>query len=369
MAGYTISGVRFAGCALVLGENRHVIDDEPEFWNRDPEQLHKLKTMIGMDVRYVANDSTTTCDMCDQAAASLFGALDIAPADIGAVISVTQTPDHAMPGNAHVLHHRLGFSHDVPALDVTMGCSGFVYGLWLAAMAASCGGKKVLLVAGDTLSKKAGKQDRTTMPLFGDAGAAAVISPDPANAGMRFVLHADGSHCKDMYIPAGGAREPSTEATRAAVVFDDDGSSRSAEDVFMDGFAVFRFTMTEQPKLLREILAYSGKSADDMDYFILHQANRYIVETIVKKAGIPPEKSPADIFSRFGNQNSASIPGVLCGALAEALRGVKAQAVLQGYGTGLSWGACQLVLDNVVCLPPVRYGRTESEPVHAGDGP
>lgn len=361
MAKYMIPGVRLEGCALVLGENRRVIDDEPEFWNHDPEQLRKLKTLIGMDARYVAEAATTTCDMCIQAAISLFGALGIAPSDIGAVISVTQTPDHAMPGNAHVLHGRLGLPHDVPALDVAMGCSGFVYGLWLAAMAASCGGKKVLLAAGDTLSKKVGKHDRTTLPLFGDAGAAAVVSPDPSSAPMRFVLHADGTHFTDMYIPAGGAREPSTESTRTATAFGGEGGSRSAEDIFMDGFAIFRFTMTEQPKLLCEILAYSEKDVSDIDYFVLHQANRYIVETIAKKAGIPPEKAPAGIFSRFGNQNSASIPGVLCGSLADALRRVKAEAILQGYGAGLSWGACQLELDTLRCLPPVRYAQTEPE--------
>lgn len=355
MAEYTIPGARLDGCSVVLGENRRVIDDEPEYWGHDREQLRKLRDMIGMDARYAADEGTTTCDLCEQAAHSLLKALGLVPEDVGAVVSVTQTPDYAMPGNAHLLHGRLGLSHDAPAFDVAMGCSGFVYALWLAAMAASSGNRKVLLAAGDTLSKKAGKNDRTTAPLFGDAGAAAVISPAPKGPAMRFILHADGSRYADMYIPAGGAREPSTDDTRQETDLED-GGSRSLENVFMDGFAIFRFTMTEQPRLLREILAYSGKTVADIDYFILHQANRYIVETISKKAGIPPEKAPADIFSRYGNQNAASIPGVLCGSLAEKLRGKRARVVMQGYGAGLSWGACQLELDDALCLPPVRYG-------------
>ena len=358
MAEFTVYAARLEGCSVVLGENRHVIDDEPQYYGNDTALLKRLKNMIGMGVRYTAGENTTTSDLCASAATRLMQALHFSPDDVGAVVSVTQTPDYPMPGNAHVLHGRLGLSADAPALDVSMGCSGFVYGLWLAAMIASAGKKSVLLLAGDTLSKKAGQKDKTTAPLFGDAGSASLIAPAGEEAAMHFVLHADGSQCKSMYIPAGGAREPSSPETRRDVPLED-GGSRSAEDVFMDGFGIFRFTMTEQPRLLREILAYSGKALDDIDVFVLHQANRYIVETITQKAGIPPEKAPTDIFSRFGNQNAASIPGVLCGSLAERLRDSALEAVLQGYGAGLSWGACQLSLQNCLCLPPVSWTRDE----------
>ena len=353
---YTIQGARLEGCSVVLGENKHVIDDEPQYYGNDPSLLQRLKNIIGMNVRYTAGSDTTTADLCTLAARQLMDALPYSLQELGAVISVTQTPDYQMPGNAHVLHGNLGMGADVAALDIGMGCSGFVYGLWLASLIVSSGNRPVLLVTGDTLSKKAGHRDKTTAPLFGDAGSASLIAPSETAGAMHFVLHADGSRFKSMYVPAGGSREPVSPETGRDIPLED-GGFRSAENVYMDGFGIFRFTMTEQPRLLREVLEYSGKSLDGIDVFVLHQANRYIVETITKKAGISKEKAPADVFSRFGNQNAASIPGVLCGSLAERLRNHTLEAVLQGYGTGLSWGACQLRLENCLCLPPAPYVR------------
>ncbi len=360
MSTYTIPNATLDGCSIVLGENRRTIDDEPEHYNHDQAQLHRLKNIIGMDTRYIVANGTTTCDLCTQAAQTLMQALHLAPDSIGTIIFVTQTPDYLIPGNAHLLHARLGFGVDTSALDVTMGCSGFIYGLWLAAMTASFSQKKVLLLAGDTLSTKAHPQDSITAPLFGDAGSATVISHTPQSTPMHFVMYTEGASFKNGYIPAGGARMPSTPETRIASP-DAKGNLRSAENLHLDGFGIFSFTMTKQPQLLKAILRYSDKNITDIDYFLLHQANRHIVETIAKKSGIPAEKVPADIFSRFGNQNAASIPGTLCGSLADTVQGRSLQVVMQGYGVGLSWGACQLELKNALCLPPVCH--TASLPI------
>ena len=355
MAHCTLKNVSLKGCSIVVGENELLIDNEPEYYNNDPAQLQRLKDMIGFGSRFTANPTTTTCDLCEQAATSLLRALNLTSASIGAIVSVTQTPDYKMPGNAHVLHARLGLVKDAPAIDVELGCSGFIYGLWLASMMVTTGIKRVLVVAGDTLSRAANKQDKTTAPLFGDAGSAAIVEFDANAQDMHFILQSDGTQLNTMYVPAGGSRTPSSLQTQQPVVVEE-GSARSQDDIFMDGFGIFRFTMAEQPLLLQSILEYSQKSIDDIDFFLLHQANRYIVETITKKSGIPADKVPSDIFTRYGNQNSASIPGALCGALAQKIHGKKLQAVLQGFGIGLSWGACQLQLNNVVCLPPVIYG-------------
>ncbi len=355
MADFILRGAALRACSLVLGEDERRIDDEPEYYNHDPEQLRRMKDIFGFGARRQARPETTAGDMCALAARMVLEECGLRPAEIRAVISVTQTPDYPMPGNAHVLHAALGLGKDAAALDVPLGCSGFVHGLWLAAMTASAGGGPVLLTAGDTLGRLVHKKDRPTAPLFGDAGSAALIEPDPSASEMRFILRADGSRLRTLCIPAGGSRTPSGPETRAEI---DRGGGvvRSDENFFMDGFGVFTFTMTEQPDLLRDILAFSGLGVEDVDYFILHQANKYIVDTITRKAGIPADKAPSDRFGRYGNQNSASIPGVLCGSLAEALKGRKVRAVMQGYGIGLSWGACALELDAVRCLEPAIYG-------------
>lgn len=350
MANVTINNAAITGCSVVMGERVLRIDDQPEHYDNDPVFLQRLKKSIGIYERHVAASGTTTSDLCRDAAQRLLAAMDVPASSVEAIISVTQTPDYSMPGNAHVLHHSLGLSRAALALDVGLACSGYVYGLWLAAMTAASGLRRVLLVAGDTMSKAANSKDRTTAPLFGDAGSATLIERVESASPMYFALRADGSGLKNMYVPAGAYRTPSTDATREETR-DEKGCVRSQEDFFMDGFGTFEFTMTEQPVLLRDILAFSQKNIDAVDFFIFHQANRYIVQTITKKAGIPPEKAPADVFTRFGNQSSASIPAVLCD-LSETLQGKKTSVVLQGFGQGLSWGACQTELDGVLCLPP-----------------
>ncbi len=356
MANFNLKNIRIAGCSLVLGEDEHLIESEPWHYNNDAALLKRLKEMIGLGTRYQARDTTTTSDLCYQAAHSLCLSMGIPLESVEAIISVTQTPDFTMPGNAHVLHAKLNLPKTTLALDVQMGCSGFVYGLWLSSMIISSGAKRVLLVAGDTLSKLAHPKDRTTAPLFGDAGSATLVEYSKDAPDIYFMLHSDGSLLENMYVQGGASRCPSSSKTRQEKVFED-GNVRSMENIFMDGFGIFSFTMTEQPILLRGILDLAGKNKEDVDFFVLHQANKYIVETITNKSGIEPAKVPSDIFTRFGNLNSASIPGVLCGSLADKLKNKKNQAVLQGFGTGLSWGACQLELHNVHCLEPVCYGR------------
>jgi 3-oxoacyl-[acyl-carrier-protein] synthase-3 len=142
---------------------------------------------------------------------------------------------------------------------------------------------------------------------------------------------------------------------------DEKGNVRRLEDFCMKGFEVFNFTLTEQPRLLREILEVSGCAAEEVDYFVFHQANRYIIETIAKKSGIPLEKAPRRTFSEFGNQSSASIPFTISNELSETIGGKGARVVLQGYGIGLSWGACLLDLGQVRVLKPRVYGAGEPD--------
>ncbi len=354
MAKSILNNAKIKGVSIVVGENKRQIDDEPLYYNNDKIQLERLKKTIGFDYRYWSDPETTTCDLCEKACISLFKKLSISIDSIDAIISVTQTPDYYMPGNAHVLHKKLNLNKTTIAIDIEMGCSGYVYGLWLSFMMLNSGLKRILLVAGDTLSKSANIKDRTEAPLFGDAGSATIIDFDEKAKESFFILKSDGEGVEKMYQPAGAYRNPSTEETRQEKP-DKDGNIRSDENIYMNGFDIFNFTLTEQPKILDEILEFSNKKKEEIDYFLMHQANVYIVETIIKKAKINLEKAPSKLFAQFGNQNSASIPGVICGALSESFKQIKKQVVLQGFGIGLSWGACQMEFDNVVCLKPEVY--------------
>lgn len=345
------------GVAVTLGETEHAFENEPVYYNHNEVLCRRLQKTIGFGRRRQARPETTTCDLCTDAAGRLFRALDISPESIDAVISVTQTPDYRLPGNAHVLHERLGLPKTAAAVDVEMGCSGFIYGLWLSYMMVSSGMGRVLLLTGDTLSKLIHPKDRTEAPLFGDAGAATLIERSETPSPSAFLLKSNGKGVPFLLQPAGGHRCPSSEETRREKE-DRDGSIRTDENIYMNGLEIFNFTLTEQPQMLSELFEKTGKTPDGTDYFVFHQANSYIVQNLAKSAGLPMEKVPV-VFPEYGNQNSASIPGTLCGALSGKLEGRK-RLLFQGFGIGLSWGACLLETESVTVLEPCVYAKEEN---------
>ncbi len=350
MAKFILKGATISGMSITLGENKRNIDDEPLYYNNDTSFLKRLKRTVGFGTRYEANKNTTTCDLCYDAAKRLMNEMNISSVD--AVIFVTQTPDYHMPGNAHIIHQKLNLKKTTFALDIELGCSGFIYGLLISYMFACNSLDRILLLTGDTFSKVANKKDRTEYPLFCDAGSATLIEKDASGSASYFILQSDGTGVSKMFQPAGAYKHPSNDETRKEKE-DEHGNIRSDENIYMNGFDIFNFTLTEQPALLNEILNYSNKSISDIDYFVFHQANKYIVETLAKSAEIPANKFPV-IFPDYGNQNSASIPGTICATLSNLLEGRK-QLLLQGFGIGLSWGGCQLELNSPTILKPVIY--------------
>ena len=350
-----IHNMKIAGISVVVGENKKEFALEPDYYNNDEKQLKRLKRMIGFDTRYWTNPETTTADLCQSAAEKIINKLSLNIEDIDAIISVTQTPDYYMPGNAHVIHRNLGFKKNTIAIDLEFGCSGYIYGLWTAGLMINSGLKRILLLTGDTLSKVANKKDRTEAPLFGDAGSATIIEYDEDADDTYFILKSNGNEIDSMLQPAGAYRTPSTEETRKELP-DKDGNIRSQENIYMNGFEIFNFTLTEQPTLLNEILEYSNNSKENIDYFVLHQANVYIVETILQKLNIPLEKAPSKVFAKYGNQNSASIPSAICSELSDKFTDKNKKVLLQGFGIGLSWGACITNFKNTTIIKPTIYG-------------
>lgn len=353
MADFFFKHAQIKGMSVTLGEERHSFDDEPLYWNNNETLCKRLKKMIGFGDRYWAKPETTSADLCCDAAARLLDAMKIYAEDIDAIISVTQTPDYLMPGNAHVLHERLKLPKSCTALDIELGCSGFLFALQNAYMMIECGAKRVLIVAGDTLSKTVNAKDRTEAPLFCDVGSACIVERGKDETYSYFSLRSDGTGVQKMLQPAGGYRIASTEETRKEKA-DKEGNIRSDENFYMNGLEVFNFTLSEQPPLLRDILKQSRKTKEEIDYFVFHQGNSYIVENLAKNLKLPPEKVPV-VFPEYGNQSCASVPGTICAALPDKLSDKK-QMIFQVFGIGLSWGACQLELNDPTILPPVIYG-------------
>lgn len=287
--------------------------------------------MTGVETRYFVGTGQTAGDLCLGAAKRLLDRLHWQPGSVSAIIFVSQTPDQRLPATACRLHGALGLSPTCQAFDVSLGCSGYVYGVWLAAALINAGCGRILLLAGDTSSRMVDPADRSTALLFGDAGSATGIEADRAAPPAYFVLGTEGAGAGHIAVAGGGFRDP-------------DGS----EALIINGSEVFGFTLRAVPKLIRSTLEQAGQKIEDIDIFALHQANRFMLRHIARKLDIAPERAPINI-DRFGNTSSASIPLLLCTDCAERLTQAPQRVMLAGFGVGFSWGAACFQLQPLVC--------------------
>lgn len=345
----TFRNGRIAGIVTVIPPNRKRIDDEVDLYGGDRVQLEKLKRTIGLGERYVVDDKTTSADLCEDAANRLLDLIGADRGGIDAVVMVTQTPDYFQPATAAYLHGKLGLREDCAAFDVNLGCSGYVYGLWLAFLMVESGGcENVLLLAGDTMSRCVNPRDRAVAPLFGDAGSATLIRRSDTADPVYFCLHTDGKGYGHIIVPAGAFRMPKSEETSREFT-DENGNVRCLENFAMNGAEVFNFSIKVEPVAIQEILEYSGRSKEAIDYIVFHQANRYIISNIVRRLKFPLEKAPCGTVEKYGNQSSASIPATICESLAGEIRDGRRTVILSGFGVGLSWASCLAELEGVCC--------------------
>ncbi len=350
-----LSHIRIAGLAVTTGSVERDYVQDGLAAGCDQASLERTAKAVGLRRRWVVVGGVTALDLCADAATRLIAEMRIDATSIDAVVFVTQSPDHSQPNNASLLHGRLGLSKSAPAFELSMGCSGWVYGFQQAAMLCAHGGAgRVLLCAGDTLSRLTNPGDRATDPLFGDAGSATIIERTGRSAPFHFVLGADGAGARFIIVPAGGARQPASDATRVEAI-DAEGNRHHAENLRMDGAEVFNFTLREVPDAVHAVMKLAGWSAAEADALVLHQANRFILSTIGRKCGFPAEKIPMDIVERYGNQSSASIPCALIDALGGRLESGPLKIVACGFGVGLSWGAFAGELGPLAIAPIKSY--------------
>jgi len=344
MAEALLKRARITGLATVVGSERKRLDDEVAQFGGDRAQIERLKKSIGLNERWVVPASVTAVDMGEQAARQLLADAAVAPTQVDALIFVTQTPDHFQPCNAAILHGHLGLPTTTAAFDVNLGCSGFVYGLYLASLMVENGGcQRVLLVAGDTLSHTVNARDRSVAPLFGDAAAAALVEAIPAgeaDSPSWFSLQADGRGSDTIKQPAGAFREPVTSAALEEHA-DAEGNVRTRANLRMMGADVFTFTLREVPPAVEALLQRAQLQPTQVDAYLFHQANRYVISNIARRLRLPLDRVPMDMVEHYGNQSSASIPATACAVLGPRLQAGSMRLVLAGFGVGLSWAtAC-----------------------------
>lgn len=287
-------------------------------------EMEFLENKLGIQERHHASPEESCSSLAHEAISKLLKTHNIPSDSIELLITVTQNPDYRLPNVSSLLQHSLGLNTTLAAFDINLGCSGFVYALAIAkGFMVTNGFKRGLIVTSDPYSKIMSPDDRATLPLFGDAAAAVLIDAcDDENVGA-VDLGTDGSGAEALIVRRGGSRYP--------LRTNDDRENH----LFMNGRAIYTFMMKTVPKSVTRCLKANNFTADDIDFYVFHQASRYMLLSLMQRMNIPEHKMVINL-STFGNTVSSSIPIALQGLLQEPSNLGK-RALLSGFGVGLSW--------------------------------
>ncbi len=315
--------------------------------------MARIIETTGIAYRRVAAPGTTTADYCQRAAEAIFAdpASGVSADDIQVLVFVTQTPDYLVPSTAHLLQDKLGLPKSCIAIHITEGCSGYIYGLFvLSSMLRAFPGAKGMLLVGDTSTVGCNRKDKSTWPLFGDSGTATVVHHGDGED--SFMIGGDGDGYDDIIIPGVGYREGLTRESFDAHT--EDGLTRRRVDLHLDGMNVFTFGIGRVPKLLKSHLAAEALDVQDIDYIVLHQANRMMLEGIRKKLKAAPEQVPYSLHD-YGNTSSATVPITMVANLRDELMGGGRKYLLSGFGVGLSWGSLITTISDVKVAKVIEF--------------
>jgi len=333
MAFSTLRHFRISGISTCVPPRR--VSNSKDVTGIDPADLRKVVAMAGVEHRHVSDGTVTSTDLCRHSCAKLLADLEWPYESVDALILVTQSPDYFLPSSSCLVHRDLGFPTSTACFDVGLGCSGYPYGLWLGGMMLNSGLDRVIVLHGETPSLFCHPDDHATTLLFGDAGSATALERGEDSDVAHFSLHTDGSGYADLIIPGRGFRNSFPENDRD-------------NHLFMNGPNIFSFSIKRVPAVIDEILSSAGEDLEDVDFFVLHQSNRFIMKHLAKKCSLDPEKVPI-ILEEYGNAGGPSVPlTITTGIPPESAAGARLLSI--GYGVGLSWSASLFDLEPSVVL-------------------
>ena len=313
--------------------NDDLVRDFPE-WSVD-----KVMKKVGVEERHLAAEDETAGDMAGKAAIKLFEEYEIEPASIDFLLLCTQSPDYFLPSTACVLQDRLGIPASAGAFDYNLGCSGCIYGMALAKGLIAAGiAKNVLLLTAETYNKYLHPEDKSNRSIFGDGAAACLISTAGLAKIGEFVLGTDGSGANNLIVKTGASR---CKQPTGASVEDSEGHIWRDDYLYMNGGAIFNFTLDAVPAMIKQLLEKSGLGKEQIDYYVFHQANQFMLSTIRKVCILPKEKFYMDM-ANVGNTVSSTILIGLKDCLKNNTIHSGMKVMCCGFGVGLSWGGTVL---------------------------
>jgi len=326
--------------SYLLGSKQITNDFLAEIYDDPKWSSSKIYRKTGIHTRSVVIDELVS-DLAVGAAERLFEENGVQRNTIDFLLLCTQSPDYLLPTTACLVQDRLGLPTSTGALDFNLGCSGFIYGLSLAQGLLSTGtASKVLLIMSETYTRHIHPQDKSTRTIFGDGAAAVLLEKEDIRRIGKFVLGTDGSGGPNLIVPAGAMAHPRSAET-AKEQTDEAGNVRSMDTLYMNGPEIFSFTLRTVPDMVRKTLEKNQQSTDEIDLFVFHQANRFILENLRDRLEIPEERFYIDV-EETGNTVSASIPIALRNARKKGILHEESQILIAGFGVGYSWGATVL---------------------------
>lgn len=343
-----VKNAKIKGISVIVPAKELSLLDDKDLYNGNEQKIKRVVESSGFLKRRISERHVMTSDLCYEAAEDLISHLEIDKKSIDALLFISYTPDYLMPATSYILHKRLDLSENCVVMDIPQACSGYVLGLYQASMLLNNGCKRVLLLVGDSFSKFSDMFINHTAPIFGDAGSATLIDYDSKSQGMFFNIQSDGNGYDALICPNGGFKNPPKQED-----FYEDGNFKYQSK--MDGGRIFDFAINRVFPNIEENLNFAGITSDQIDYYVLHQANKLILNTIASRLNVPIEKMPTETLSKFGNQCGASIPATIIDSLATQISDKTYRIVVCGFGVGLSWASAILNLGPIYCSTIKNY--------------
>lgn len=343
---FSYKNKKITGVLSVIPKNFKTFDEEMENYHSDKARTKRLKIVMGYEKHHIVEDGVTVSDLAVFGMEYLFKENLLKPEEISALVLVTESPDHFLPPTSNIIQGRLNLSTDVFCVDINQGCAGYIVGLMEAfSLLEQADMKKIVLINADILSRKTCKEDRNSYPLVGDAISITIVENSTENVLIQGEIKMDGSRANVLMIPAGGFKMPSTPET-AIIREDKDGNCRSLDNLVMQGREVFHFVQTEVPSLIFGLLNRLEISKDDIDWYLFHQPNKFMVDKLAEEIGIPYEKIPSNIVTNFGNASGVTVPLNMTFNIGEKLLNSTFKVCLAGFGVGLTWGSMIIEIGN-----------------------
>ncbi len=331
---------KITGLLSVIPENAVKFEDEVNYYTFPPKQTLRLQKVMGYKQHRIVKESTSTSDLCCAGLLHMLKNGWIRKEEIGGIVVAASFPDYFIPPVSSIIHGKFKLNEEVICVDVSQGCVAFLWGLLEAFMLLErIPDKKVLVFASDVLSKKVSKSDRNSYPLIGDAAGIAVVENCEDAGDIYAILRNKGDIDGVLRIPAGGSRMACSKQTAELKDSDNDGNLRSLDNLAMRGSDVFNFVQTAVPPLIDDLMKYANMRKNDVDWFLFHQPNKFMLRKLAEKLAIPCEKMPMNTVEEFGNSSGACIPVNITYNLADAMTARRQRCCLSAFGSGLTWGA------------------------------